>query len=241
MLLTIDVGNTFTNLALFDQEMVKSWNVSSMSEIDLGSIDNLDAIALSCVVADAETKIKDKASKLNVDFFSLNSNTVPKNLFKTKYPNASEIGADFIAGAVGGIKKYGCPCVVFDLGTATNVDIVDKCGFFIGGIIAPGLQTSLNALIGKASALSDIELKSPESVIGKSTDEAIRSGIVVGEASKIDGLIDRIENELGYKVNVITTGGWADLVTSHMKHKAHYDKYLILDSLKYIYEQVRQN
>lgn len=126
-------------------------------------------------------------------------------LFDADYPNPREIGADRVADAVAARALYGAPVVVVDFGTATNIEVVDRDGRFRGGVIAPGVQTSANALFTHGAQLPDIALVAPPAVIGTNTVEAIQSGIMLGEADRVDGLVRRIFDQLGYSAKVIAT------------------------------------
>ena len=145
------------------------------------------------------------------------------------------LGADRIVGSVAAMNEYPLPLAVFDLGTATTMDIVDKNRRHLGGAIMTGIKTSLNALSTNASQLPNIEIDTSCSVIGKNTIDCMRSGIIYGNAAMIDGLIDRVEDELGEKLTVIATGGLARTVISHCRHKIIYDEDLLIKGLIIIY------
>jgi len=147
------------------------------------------------------------------------------------------IGADLVAGAVGALRKYEPPLVVIDMGTATTICVVDQNRNYIGGMIMTGLRLSLNALVSQTSQLSGISLEVPKKVIGKNTADAMRSGILYGNAAMIDGLIDRVEEELGMKVHAVATGGLAAAVTGECRHSIRIERDLVLDGLISIYER----
>jgi len=151
-----------------------------------------------------------------------------------------EIGADRVADVVAAAALYGAPVVVVDLGTATNIEVLDKEGFFVGGIIAPGVQTSAQALFARASRLAAIDLVAPEAPIGVSTETAIQSGIVLGEADRIDGLVRRIFTQLGYEATVVATGGLASLVAEHSSVIQHVNSELTVEGLRLIAEAKSQ-
>lgn len=141
-------------------------------------------------------------------------------LFRADYPNPKEIGADRIADAIAVRKIYASTSIVVDFGTATNFEIVDSSGCFLGGIIAPGIMTGSDALFAHATKLAETDMTAPLSVIGKSTAEAIQSGIIYGEVARVDGLIRRIKGELweageSQDASVVATGGLAELVAEH--------------------------
>lgn len=136
-------------------------------------------------------------------------------LFDADYPNPREIGADRVADAIAARELYGAPAVVVDFGTATNIEVIDREGRFLGGIIAPGVETGAGALFAHATRLAAIDMRAPEHAIGTSSDEAMRSGIVLGEAARVDGLVKRMFDELGYVAPVVATGGLASLIAPH--------------------------
>lgn len=136
-------------------------------------------------------------------------------LFRTAYPNPHEIGADRVADAIAAQALYGAPVVVVDFGTATNIEVVGPDGCFVGGIIAPGAETGAAALFSHATRLAAIDLRAPGQVIGRSSEEAMQSGIVLGEAARVDGLVARIFDQLGRTAPVVATGGLAPLIAEH--------------------------
>ena len=152
------------------------------------------------------------------------------------YENPKEVGADRIANAVGAFDLYGGPTIIVDFGTATTCDAVSANGEYLGGAIAPGIEISMDALVGRASALRAVELVEPRNVLGKSTVESIQSGAVYGFAAQVDGLCDRIQDELG-ECSVISTGGLADLITPLSKRVQHTEPWLTLHGLRLVHEK----
>ncbi len=152
------------------------------------------------------------------------------------YDNPREVGADRIANAVGAFDLYGGPSIVVDLGTATTFDIVSAKGEYLGGAIAPGVAISLDALYAHAAALRAVELVEPRSVIGRSTAESIQSGVLYGFAAQVDGLVERIESEMGTS-NIIATGGLASLVAPHTKYVQHVEPWLTLHGLRIVHDR----
>ncbi|MDR1563473.1 MAG: type III pantothenate kinase [Oscillospiraceae bacterium] len=149
--------------------------------------------------------------------------------------NPAQLGADLVAGAVSAVARYPYPCVVCDLGTATTISIIDKEGHMRGGSIHTGIQTSLNALVDRTSLLPQVSIDAPKSVIGTNTVDSIKSGLIFGTAAMLDGMILRIEKELGSRVNVVATGGLAEEVIKHCSSEVIYDENLVLDGLRIIY------
>ena len=152
-----------------------------------------------------------------------------------KIENPAQTGADLVAGAVGALTECKPPLIVFDLGTATKASVVLPGNRFIGGIIAPGIQISLEALSSRTAQLPHIDLKIPKKVIGDNTVDCMRSGVIYGTAAMVDGMIDRIEEELGRKCTVFLTGGLSDAISGCCRHELHLRPNLILQGLLAIY------
>ena len=151
--------------------------------------------------------------------------------------NPAQLGADLLVGAVAAIHKYGTPCVVWDMGTATTVSVVDQTGVFRGGAIMPGMATSLDSLVSRASLLPNIRLQAPARVIGTNTVDSMRSGSVFGTAAMLDGMCDRIEEELGTSAKIVVTGGLGSEIAACCRRETVYDAYLLLDGLRILYER----
>lgn len=151
--------------------------------------------------------------------------------------NPAAVGSDLIAGAVGALIKYQPPLAVIDMGTATTIIVVDQNRNYIGGMIMTGLSLSLNALVGKASQLQGISLQRPAHAIGKNTADAMRSGLLYGNAAMIDGLLSRVEEELGMPVRAIATGGLAGTVIEACRKEIILEKNLVTDGLIEIYDR----
>lgn len=259
MILTVDVGNTQTQIGLFDcnsKTPERVWLVktdkditadglyvalSLLKEAEKLDFCNVHLVTIACVVPGLIPVWRDCVDRVSniqsrkIAFEILDANSASKlgpKYFDCKYAFPHEVGPDIIAASIAAKTLYPYPSVTVDFGTATNFNVINKDGEFLGGLIAPGLNPSLKALVGQASALPDIEIKKPCNVIGYDTIESIQSGIVLGEASKVDGLIKKIEEELNCEVNVIITGGWAELLSECMKAKSEYSPFLILQGLK---------
>ena len=157
-------------------------------------------------------------------------------LFEADYPNPREIGADRVADAVAAKELYGAPVIVVDFGTATNIEVVDKDGRFVGGIIAPGVETSATALFSHATKLGAIDLVDPKTAIGHNTEQAMQSGIVYGEADRVDGLVRRIFDQLGYETPVVATGGLASRVAALSRTITATNPELTLEGLRLVYD-----
>lgn len=227
MLLTIDMGNTQTALGLFDGcDLVQSWRMPTdhtftMDELhvrlvgylekDGFEIGCIDALAFAGVVPQLTRAWKGVAAKLGVKMTMVGPETAA--VTKSKAPHPSEVGADRIANATAAAKLYTCPAIVVDFGTATNIDVVDAEGYYIGGAIAPGVRISFDALTSRAARLSSVPLEAPEHAIGRTTVECMQSGSVIGAAAMAEGLVARMRSELDAPdAYVIATGGLAGVV-----------------------------
>ena len=162
-----------------------------------------------------------------------------KNGLNIKMDNPAQVGADLIVGAVAGIHDYPCPLALIDMGTATTVCVIDQDKNYIGDMILPGLRVSLDSLTSRTSQLPRIGLDPPKRLIGKNTIECMKSGILYGSASMLDGILDRIEAELGMGVTAVATGGLAGKIVPLCRHEIVLDDDLLLRGLRYIYEKNR--
>jgi len=251
MLLVADIGNTQTHLGVYDGKDLKtSWRLSTRATdtadellIWLGTLLAqesvpllIDKVALASVVPALSNEWAAAAKKI--------SGSVPLLLthetavgFTCTYETPEEIGTDRIADALAAVELYGAPVVVVDFGTATNIEVIDKAGAFLGGIIAPGLVTSTNALFDAAARLPRIDIETPPQVIGRSTKSAVQSGLTYGEIDRIDGLVRRIFSELGYEAPVVATGGLSRRVLNLSSTITDVNDYLTLEGLRLAYER----
>lgn len=250
MLLAVDVGNTQSVLGLYEgAELRHMWRIATCAQSTADELrisckslfdaqglatDKVDSVVLASVVPrltrswDACVRELFGVPALAVDA------RVAGDLFKTDYPNPNEIGADRVADAVAAVACCGAPVVVVDFGTATNIEIVDAQGRFAGGIIAPGVETSAQALFSRAARLASIDLADPCTAIGHSTEQAVQAGIVYGEADRVDGLLRRVFEQLGYTAPVVATGGLAPCIVEHMRTPAQVEPALTLEGLRLI-------
>jgi type III pantothenate kinase len=255
MLLAVDVGNTQTVLGLYENEcLLAHWRVATVAtdtadELDvrirsLFALKGLKStattdVAIASVVPPLTEQWRLVASRHTADEpLVLHSNLdvgLPIN-----YSNPAEIGADRLADAVAAIRLYGAPVVVVDFGTATNIEVIDKDGAFVGGVIAPGLVTSAEALFNAAARLAKTSIEVPPAVIGTTTREAVQAGLTYGEIDRIDGLIRRIFSQLGYSATVVATGGLSARVMGLSQSIDVVNDNLTLEGLRLIYKRVRQ-
>ena len=151
--------------------------------------------------------------------------------------NPGQLGSDLVINAVAGLHYYGAPIIMIDMGTATTISVVDNRKNYIGGMILPGVRVSLDSLVNRNSQLPRISLEAPKKIIGKNTIDCMKSGIIMGQASCIDGMIERIWDELGYQAQVVATGGLAGCIVPYCKKKIVYDNELTLKGLEIIYRK----
>lgn len=261
--LAVDIGNTVTRFGLFDAgALCATWSVTTpdrmtadeahlaiagfltmmshrVEEPDTASVKHPRDAIISCVVPDM-TDAWVAALHASCGRRPLVVGPGLKTGIKMRYDDPSEVGSDRIADLVCAKATYGAPLVVVDLGTTTNFEIVDQDGTFAGGLIAPGLALSAKALAQAAARLPVIEIKAPATIIGKNTREAMQAGIVMGEAARIDGLVDLVWGELGYETGIVVTGADAGAIAALLRHEATSDDTLTLRGLHLLYEMNRK-
>ena len=153
-----------------------------------------------------------------------------------RYDDPREVGPDRIANAVAAKERHGAPCIVVDFGTSTNFDVVSPAGEYVGGVLAPGIEVSMDALFQRAARLVKVDYVEPETVIGKTTQTALQSGIVYGFAGQVDGIVAAIRRELGVEAQVVATGGLASLIAPHSSTIGALDPFLTLQGLRLVWE-----
>lgn len=251
MLLAVDIGNTQTVLGLYEGEALccrgriatnkshtaDELRIKTRALLESVGFDTqvVKGVALASVVPRLTASWVEAAHNMfAVEPLVVTARTAG-SLFKAEYRNPDEIGADRVADAVAALAFYGAPVVVVDFGTATNIEVIDEQGCFIGGVIAPGMETSASALFSHAARLSAIELCDPHTAIGYTTAEAVQAGIVYGEADRVDGLIRRIFTQLGYTTPVVATGGLAPFFADISSTITVTNPELTLEGLRLIY------
>jgi len=252
MFFAVDVGNTQTVMGLYDKErLLYHWRVATVASdssdelaMKIHSLFLLEEMDCSCITDMAIASVvpplteqwQQVAHRLTkTDPLILSSNTDTGLVIK--YPEPAEIGADRLADAVAAIALYGAPVVVVDFGTATNIEVIDKDGAFVGGIIAPGLTTSAEALFNAAARLPKMDIEVPACVIGSSTREAVQSGLTYGEIDRIDGLVRRVFKELDYEATVVATGGLSSRVVDISDTIDIVNDDITLEGLRLIYRR----
>lgn len=252
MLLAVDVGNTQTVLGLYEGErLVESWRVATEAErtgdevaalvtrlLELRdlSFEDVTGVCLSSSVPLLVRAYEDLAERYaSAPILVLGPGT--RTGLPILYDDPREVGPDRIANAVAARERYGAPCIVVDFGTSTNFDAVSNGGEFVGGVLAPGIETSMEALFQRAARLTKVEFAEPRSVIGKTTASALQSGLVYGFAGQVDGIVKRIRGELGDTAPVIATGGLAELIAPHSETIDQVDSLLTLEGLRLVWDR----
>lgn len=245
MLLAIDIGNTSTKFGVYDGDALVARTTAptvrthNADEIyDLAKIkQTVRAVIISSVVSELRDDYQTfSIERLNCDPIFVDG-TFDSGL-KIKYTPPEKLGIDRLVAAFAAVEKYGKPCLVCDFGTATTIDAVNSKSEYLGGIIAPGMDTMRESLFTKTSALPLIKLRRPERVIGDSTVASIQSGIYFGYVALVDGVIERMKIELGEQPRVIATGGLAKLLAEEAAKIEIVDDNLMLDGLRLIYEKL---
>lgn len=253
MLLVIDAGNTNITLAVFrEAELVAQWRLVTEREQSAGQYaieirklferdgverQDVDGIAIASVVPQLDQAFKQVGeNEFNVTpLFVDHTTDTGLNII---YDSPAELGADRIVDAAAGVAKYGAPCIVVDCGTATTFNAVNANHEYLGGVIAPGIMISAEALFARAAKLPSVEIKRPEKVIATSTVGAMQSGLYHGYAGLIDGVLEQMIAEMGVRPRIVATGGLAPLIAGASKFIEKVDETLTLDGLRLIYEKV---
>jgi type III pantothenate kinase len=253
VLLAVNVGNTNTVLGVFrGAELQHRWRASTepertadelavlfaglLDQAGLSFSNQITGVVISSVVPTSTSALREMVN----DYFNFPPVVVEPGT-KTGIPiltdNPRELGADRVVNALAAFHRFGGPCIVIDFGTATTYDAVSEKGEFLGGAIAPGVQTKNASLSRETARLPQVELHAPRTGIGKSTVEAIQSALIYGGASEADGMIDRIRKELGGNATVVATGGLAPLIVPHCQFVDEHDPWLTLEGLRLVFER----
>jgi type III pantothenate kinase len=251
VLLAVDVGNTQTLAGVYSgEELLHEWRIATEREATAdelaahhdqilrlrgGSLAALDDMVVGSVVPALSAAYQSLAVRyLDRDALVLEPGV--RTGLSIAIDNPHELGADRIANAVAAHRRHGGPCIVVDFGTATTFDAISEAGEYLGGVIAPGIETSLDALAARAARLVKVDLVAPARVIGKSTVECMRSGVVYGTVAMVDGVVERIKDELGPDALVIATGGLAEMVCRHSVQIDENEPLLTLEGLRIVHE-----
>jgi type III pantothenate kinase len=250
MLLAVDVGNTQTVFGLYDgAELGESFRIATEAQRtgdELGALladfldyDALDGICLSSTVPRLVREYEHLAARWARARLLVVGPGVSTGI-QIHYDDPREVGPDRIMNAVAAKERYGAPAIVVDFGTSTNFDVVSSGGDYVGGVLAPGVEVSMDALFARAARLVKVDFVAPPSVIGKTTATALQSGLVYGFAGQVDGIVEAIRGELGAAdAAVIATGGLADLIAPHSRAIGRVDPWLTLDGLRIVWDRNR--
>lgn len=256
MVLVIDAGNTnivlgcmegtrlrFTSRIRSDREKTEDeYALVFRNLFDLHRIDReeVEGSILSCVVSELTDSLC-RAVEILVKKRPLVVGAGLKTGLNIKIDSPAQLGADLVADAVAALAKYPKPIIIFDIGTANTMSVIDRHGQFLGGAIMPGPRLSANSLSARTSQLPRIELEAPPKVIARNTIQCIQSGLTYGHAAMMDGLIDRVEEELGEPAaTVVATGGLFGTIAPYCRHTIVRDDTLMLDGLRILYEKNRR-
>jgi len=250
VLLCVDIGNTNTVLATFDGEkLMHSWRVktearNTADELGLmfrgllaGDSVAVTAVAACSTVPAALRALRTMLGRYYGDVPALIVEPGVRTGVQLAIDNPKEVGADRVVNTLAAHTLYGGPSIVVDFGTSTNFDAVSARGEFLGGVLAPGIEISVDALAARAAQLRKVELVKPPRVIGKNTVECLQSGVVYGFAGQVDGIVRAMSAELGEVRAVIATGGLASVVLDECATVTHHEPALTLIGLRLIYER----
>jgi len=248
-LLAIDVGNTQTVFGLFEGgELRDHWRVATernRSGDELGALyasfldlSAVEGIALASTVPQLHRSYEDFAKEYaKVELLDIGPGV--RTGVPIRYDDPREVGPDRIANAVAAVVRYGPPAIVVDFGTSTNFDVVSQAGEYVGGVLAPGIEVSMEALFSRAARLFKVDFVEPETVIAKNTASSLQSGLVYGFAGQVDGIVERIREELRAEAQTIATGGLADLIVPHARTLEVIDPFLTREGVRLFWDRNR--
>jgi type III pantothenate kinase len=254
MLLALDAGNTNVTIGIFEdgklidhrrlrtvrEQTSDEWGILLMSLLRYSSLDPaaIDGMIISSVVPPINSALAEMSQRyFGIEAMFVTADT-PCGL-KILYDDPAEVGADRIVNSVAALHKYGGPCVIVDLGTAITFDAISRNAEYLGGIIAAGIGISVEALFSKTARLPLVDFKRPSRVIGTNTVASMQSGLYYGAIGAIDGMIERLIEELGDDTRTVATGGHARLIADGSRYIRHIDENLTLDGLQLIWQQTR--
>jgi type III pantothenate kinase len=254
MLLALDVGNTNITVGIFKKGVLvdhrrlrtvreqtsDEWGILLSSLLGFAGLDakTLDGIIVSSVVPPLNTSLAEMSQRYFNTTATFVTADTPTGL-TILYENPAEVGADRIVNSVAALHKYGGPCVIVDLGTAITFDAISANAEYLGGIIAAGIGISAEALFSRTARLPLVDFRKPASVIGRNTVASMQSGLYYGTIGAIDGMVERLIEELGHDTRVIATGGHAGIIAGGSRFIRHVDENLTLEGLRLIWDKIR--
>jgi len=251
LLLAVDVGNTETVFGLYEgAELGDRWRIATEAQrtgdelgallADFLDLRSIDGICLSSSVPRLVREYEHVAERWAKAPLLMLGPGVATGM-AIHYDDPREVASDRIANSVAARERFGSPVIVVDFGTSTNFDIVGPDGDFVGGVLAPGVEISMEALFSRAARLVKVDYVEPPQVIGKTTEQALRSGLVYGFAGQVDGIVEAIRQELGAEAKAVATGGLADLIAPHSCTVSAVEPFLTLEGLRLVWERNRES
>ena len=251
MLLAVDVGNTNTVLGLFDGDrLFESYRIKTDPRVTADELALMfrgllsghpapDGVAVCSTVPAVLHELRIMFDRYFAGVHTVVVGPGVRTGVPLLYDNPREVGPDRVVNTLAASEMYGGPAIVVDFGTSTNFDVVSAKGEFLGGALAPGIEISVDALAARAARLFKVELKRPRSVIGKTTNEALQSGLLYGFAGQVDGMVRRISAELDAEPAVIATGGLSHLMVTVCETLTHHEPDLTLHGLRLVFDRNR--